>query len=161
LLGGYVKTAYKDPRLPAPLVIERDWTAQLTVLSPGEGVTLFWVLRTLYPHDAVPDEVYARAVLGMERLPGAEALRRFCAAVAAAWLLPFGELAETYRIQVLKRFEQTPDFVAVQRLGVRLVYDDVTLWQACGYEGASVHLGGYVKRGFDDLDWLPPLPNDI
>jgi hypothetical protein len=21
-----------------------------------------------------------------------------------------------------------------------------------------VHLGGYVKRGFDDLDWLPDPP---
>jgi hypothetical protein len=29
------------------------------------------------------------------------------------------------------------------------------VWDAVGYEGPSVHKGGYVNRGFDDLDWLP------
>jgi hypothetical protein len=156
-----LKTATKDPRLPAPLPVGADWAAQLTVLTRTEGETLFWVLRTLYPHDAVPDEVYARAVLIMERLPGVADVQTLCRAAAAAWPLPFADLAETYRVQVLKNLEGTPAFFGVQRLGVRLIYDDAMVWQALGYEGASVHQGGYIKRGFDDLDWLPPLPNDI
>ena len=29
------------------------------------------------------------------------------------------------------------------------------MWQLIGYEGPSFDQGGYVTRGFDDLDWLP------
>jgi len=44
---------------------------------------------------------------------------------------------------------------------VRFLYDDVEVWQAFGYEGASAHLGGYVNRGFNDLDWLPDPPAGV
>jgi hypothetical protein len=30
------------------------------------------------------------------------------------------------------------------------------LWPRLGYEGSSFDKGGYLHRGFDDIDWLPP-----
>jgi hypothetical protein len=35
------------------------------------------------------------------------------------------------------------------------LYDDAEVWDLLGYEGASFDKGGYLHRGFDDLDWLP------
>ena len=35
------------------------------------------------------------------------------------------------------------------------LYDDREVWELLGYEGPSFDKGGYVDRGFDDLDWLP------
>ncbi len=35
------------------------------------------------------------------------------------------------------------------------LYDDKEVWEILGYEGASYDKGGYLHRGFDDLDWLP------
>ena len=35
------------------------------------------------------------------------------------------------------------------------LYDDHEVWELLGYEGASFDKGGYIDRGFDDLDWLP------
>ena len=35
------------------------------------------------------------------------------------------------------------------------LYNDKEVWDVLGYEGASFDKGGYVNRGFNDLDWLP------
>ena len=35
------------------------------------------------------------------------------------------------------------------------LYDDHEVWDLLGYEGSSFDKGGYLHRGFDDLDWLP------
>ena len=34
------------------------------------------------------------------------------------------------------------------------LYANPAVWHRFGYEGASSHLGGYIERGFDDLDWI-------
>ena len=34
------------------------------------------------------------------------------------------------------------------------LYDNKTLFPLFGYEGSSWEKGGYVNRGFDDIDWL-------
>lgn len=156
-------TACKDPKLPPPLVPSEatDWTSALTSIGPADAETLLAVVRTLYPHDALPERVYRRVVLHLDRLGAGETLSVFCQDISAVWPTPYAELAESYRTRVLKAFENRSDFFFIQRMTVRYLYDDVELWAAFGYQGASVHLGGYVTRGFDDLDWLPPLPNDL
>ena len=35
------------------------------------------------------------------------------------------------------------------------LYRNREVWQLVGYEGSSVEYGGYIDRGFDDIDWLP------
>lgn len=57
-------------------------------------------------------------------------------------------------------------FNLVRATAVVELYDNPLVWKAFGYDGPSVHLGGYVSRGCDDLDWLPnpPIhdhPNDL
>ncbi len=156
-------TSYKDPKLPPQIAVsdKPDWATNLTTISATDAQTLVAVIRTLYPHDALPETLYRRVVLHFDRLNVAARLEKFCAEISAFWSLPFAELPESYRVQVLKKVEATPEFFFVQRMAVRYLYDDINIWAAFGYEGASVHLGGYVKRGFNDLDWLPPLPNDL
>jgi hypothetical protein len=155
-------TAHKDPKLPNALHVPDGpaWAAEYPI-TQHDADTLLAVIRTLYPHDSLPDHIYRRVVLHIARLGAAEKLAPFCQSLNAAWPLPFAELAETYRVQILKSLETRPEFTVIQRLAVRYLYDDVEVWAAFGYEGAAVHLGGYLKRGFDDLDWLPPLPNDL
>jgi len=159
--------AHKDPKLAAgpSCADEAAWLAGLITLAPGQAGTLLAALRTLYPHDALPDPVYRRAVAALDRIgasssPIAGLLRDFVATVDAAMPLPFARRSESFRVSALKAIEHTPAFVFVQRAGVRHLYDDIEIWEAFGYEGASYHLGGYVDRGFDDLDWLPPIPAD-
>ncbi len=34
------------------------------------------------------------------------------------------------------------------------IYGNADVWPLLGYEGASADQGGYINRGFDDIDWL-------
>jgi len=43
----------------------------------------------------------------------------------------------------------------VRSTAVVEVYSDQRTWQLVGYEGSSFDKGGYLDRGFNDLDWLP------
>lgn len=158
--------AHKDPKL-AGRAIELpegpEWVSALRVFDGHVAETLASVAHTLYPHDGLPERVYRRVVAQFDRMAGAspnaaQIMAQLVDLVDEAMPLPFVELSDGYRTEVLKRIEGTPAFRLVQRSAVRFLYDDIEVWQAFGYEGASVHLGGYVKRGFDDLDWLPDPP---
>ncbi len=160
-------TSYKDPLLPARPNVSAgpDWTGGLATLSTADAEILLSAVQTLYPHENLDPLIYRRVIIHFDRLAAAEKAASlfavFCESLRQAEPLPFSDLSESYRIQALKRIELEPAFFFVQRMAVRYLYDDVEVWAAFGYEGASVHLGGYVTRGFNDLDWLPPLPNEI
>jgi hypothetical protein len=35
------------------------------------------------------------------------------------------------------------------------LYNQKEVWPRFGYEGSSAEHGGYINRGFADIDWLP------
>ena len=35
------------------------------------------------------------------------------------------------------------------------LYNQEEVWPKFGYEGSSAENGGYINRGFNDIDWLP------
>jgi hypothetical protein len=159
--------AHKDPSLPAPppLPDGAGWIAALARLEPGAAEALVVLVRTLYPHDWLPDRVYRRVVTAYDRLaaasPAAEALiAQTLTRLDDGAGPPFAERSESYRLAALRAIEGTPGFVLLQRAAVRFLYDDIEVWSALGYEGASTHLGGYVDRGFDDPDWLEAAPGE-
>ena len=49
----------------------------------------------------------------------------------------------------------TDFFGFIRRTTVLNLYNHADVWNALGYEGASFDKGGYINRGFNDLDWLP------
>ena len=53
------------------------------------------------------------------------------------------------------RSPTAPFFKLVHATTVVALYDDHEVWELLGYEGPSFDKGGYLHRGFDDLDWLP------
>jgi len=51
---------------------------------------------------------------------------------------------------------QNEAFIVGIREMVRFrLYDNAGLWQHINYPGSSIEHGGYINRGFDDIDWLP------
>lgn len=120
--------------------------------------TLTAVARTMYPHDALPDDVYARVG---ERL--AEAARQDPGAArmiedgvaALDGARPFTDRSADERLEALKGIEGSGFFELVRSTAVVEVYSDQRTWRLVGYEGPSFDQGGYLHRGFNDLDWLP------
>ena len=67
----------------------------------------------------------------------------------------FAELSADLQFEVLKGLEGTDFFELVRSTALVEVYTDDRTWQLVGYEGPSFDKGGYIDRGFNDLDWLP------
>jgi hypothetical protein len=159
--------AQKDPKLPPALSVPEgpEWHGGLQHLDAMQAEILCAAIHALFPHEAISETCYRRVVYHLDRLAQAPQAARlllgFCGLLAESSALPFDQLAETFQVQALRQIEPGPEFFFVQRSAVRFFYDDVEVWTAFGYQGASVHLGGYLHRGFDDLDWLPPLPDDL
>ncbi len=123
--------------------------------------TLLRAVRVMFPHDGLPDEAYEKVVRKLEADARGDAdiaatlddgVARLNAGGDYAALDPAAQLA------VLERLEGRPPFALVQAAAVVELYDQPLVWKAFGYEGPSTHLGGYLNRGFDDLDWLPDPP---
>jgi hypothetical protein len=114
--------------------------------------------RTMYPHDALPEDVYASdgvrlAEVAREDSRVARMIEVGVSALNGGRL--FADLSADERLEALKLVEGSDFFELVRSTAVGVVYSDERTWQLCGYEGPSFDKGGYINRGFDDLDWLP------
>ncbi len=133
-------------------------------LSDHERESTLRVARTMYPHDALPDEAYEKVVRAVEaQARGSDAVRATIEQGIAELddPSPFEALDAEAQLSALRQAEGSPYFDLVRATTVVALYDNPLVWRALGYEGPSVHLGGYVDRGFDDLDWLPDPPIEL
>jgi hypothetical protein len=132
-------------------------TSETATLSGQTIATITVAARTMYPHDRLPDDVYARVGGKLAEAARADpAAARMIEAGASALDGggPFVELSADEQLEALKRVEGSDFFELVRSTAVVEVYSDERTWQLCGYEGPSFEKGGYIDRGFDDLDWL-------
>ena len=62
---------------------------------------------------------------------------------------------------VIEGLAGTPFFGYLHWMTAEIVMRDPALWAALGYQGSSIEHGGYLYRGFDDIDWLPVKPGKV
>ncbi|GEO96242.1 hypothetical protein [Kocuria turfanensis] len=122
--------------------------------------TLTRIVRVAFPHPQLPDGPYER--MTEKIVAEAENSTWFRMALTQGLLTldslsdePFVDLPDEAALNVLKRIADLEFFGFVRRTTVLHFYDDHEVWEALGYEGESFSKGGYLHRGFDDLDWLP------
>lgn len=131
-----------------------------TKLTEDARSILIRVIRVAFPHPAFPDAPYERTADII--LAAAEDSTWFRVAITQGLLTlsrlaggDFRALSDEDATRVLRRIEATEFFGFVRRTTVLNLYDNADVWEVLGYEGASFDKGGYINRGFDDLDWLP------
>jgi hypothetical protein len=147
--------------------IEDAWANEATTLSPATMKTLVKVARDIYPHDFLVDSYYITAIMpwdakaakdpatkalledGVRRLDQDAQDRHNVGYVQVPW--------EADRVVLLRGIEQTDFFKKVRSDLVVSLYNQEELWPKFGYEGSSAEHGGYIKRGFNDIDWLPKV----
>lgn len=120
--------------------------------------TITAAARSIYPHDALPDDVYARvgeklAEMAREDPGAARTIEDGVFALNGG--RPFADLSADGQLEALTGMEGSDFFELVRSTAVVEVYSDQRTWQLVGYEGPSFDKGGYIERGFNDLDWLP------
>jgi hypothetical protein len=151
----------------AGLGIEDAWAADATTLTPATLKTLVKVARDIYPHDMLVDSYYITAVKPWDgkaaKDPAVKALledgvRRLDQDAKDRHKVAYAQVPwEADRIVLLQGIEATDFFKTVRSDLVVSLYNQEELWPKFGYEGSSAEHGGYIKRGFNDIDWLPKV----
>ena len=75
---------------------------------------------------------------------------------ASAGTMAWKEIDETTRIATLTAMQTTPFFAAVRAATLEVLFRAPETFALVGYGGSAIEQGGYVNRGFDQIDWLPP-----
>lgn len=147
--------------------IGEAWADDATALAPTTLKTLLRMARDIYPHDFLGDTSYQTAVKpwdgraakdpavkslindGVARLDQEANDRHKVPYIQVRW--------ENDRVALLQRIEQTAFFQKIRGDLVVSLYNQKEVWPKFGYEGSSAEHGGYIKRGFADIDWLPKV----
>ncbi len=133
-------------------------------LEPDEVRALLKFTRDLFPHDRLDDSFYARAIAPLQDEAAKDAstrrllsggiaqLNRLASAAAGK---PYADVAdEATRVAVIKQIEGGAFFTKVYGDTIVGLYNQPEVWPKFGYEGPSSAKGGYINRGFNDLNWL-------
>ena len=160
-------TAFGAMMLSGSMVVGPDaaWAVEVTNLKPETMATLVQMARDIYPHDRLADRFYVAAVMPYDAAAGEDAALKELLENGVAELdttaagrydrARYVEVnGELDRVMILRDLQSTPFFQKVRGGLITGLYNNKELWPAFGYEGSSVEHGGYIDRGFDDIDWL-------
>ena len=128
-------------------------TAQVT----PELRTLTAMIRRMFPHDGWPDGPYQRAAAAIQAAAEGDARHRAQLTQGLAELAArgFGDMNAAAALEHLQAISTSTFFGFVRANVITTLYDDREVWALLGYETDSFAQGGWIDRGFADLDWLP------
>lgn len=160
LMGTLVAGTAIAALAPSPV-----WALELKTLSTAEGEALMKMGRTLFPHQKLPDAVYALLAkdLDAKAAGDAGAAQMIRAGIANLNHLAGGNFvkaSDKRRLEIVKGMESQPFFATVRGQCVTSLYDNDMAYATFGYPGSAWEKGGYITRGFQDLKWLPAPPLD-
>lgn len=152
--------------LLAGLAPSPAWALELKSLSTAQGQSLMAMGRVLYPHQKLPDAVYALLAKDLDAKAASSPDTATLLAEGIAWLDhntggSFVHAGKAARLNAVKSMEGTPFFNTVRGQCVTSLYDNDMAFAVFGYPGSAWEHGGYITRGFQDLKWLPAPNSDV
>ncbi|CAJ0739212.1 hypothetical protein R16034_01520 [Ralstonia edaphis] len=152
--------------VPSAMAVTKDVVVEhsFPLLGTATGRTLVRMARDIYPHDKLAEKFYVEAVAPYDAAAGKDStvktllingVHDLDQRARQRYGVPYIQVkTENERVALLKDIESTPFFKKVQGDLVTGLYNNKKLWPLFGYEGSSWQKGGYLHRGFDDIDWL-------
>ena len=118
------------------------------------------MVRLYYPHENVADQVYLQTADNILTAAASDSqlqqvLDDAYAALDGAGDQPFVELDAQSQLAAMTKVQDEAFFTAIKFQVLARFYAHAEVWKAINYPGSSVEYGGYVERGFNDIDWLP------
>ena len=146
--------------LLASLAPSTAWALELKTLTAAQGQTLMAMGRVLYPHERLPDAVYALLAKDLDAKAVADGGAAKLMREGVAWLDKsaggsFEKASVRQQEDIVRGMEGTAFFGAVRGQCITSLYDNDMAYAVLGYPGSSWETGGYITRGFQDLQWLP------
>jgi hypothetical protein len=140
------------------------WGLETTTLKPETMRTLIRLARDIYPHDRLDDRYYAIACKSYDEKSASDAslkalieeeVATFDDAAITAHKVPYAAVSsEAERTALLKANTDNRLFKKLRSDLLVSLYNQKEVWPLFGYEGESASKGGYLTRGFNDIDWL-------
>ncbi len=140
------------------------WAMEVKALKPATMATLVQMARDIFPHDRFSDAIYAAAVKGHDDKAAEDddykqtmengVAKLDALAVTGGHKNYLSAGWESDRVEILKIMESDAFFKTIRGGLVVGLYNQEQVWGLLGYEGSSFEHGGYLNRGFDDIDWL-------
>ena len=144
------------------------WALELRSLNEAQGDNLLRLLRDIFPHDFLADVFYVNAIAPLDDAADADPQMRELLADGLADLdrrarevagssadVSFARLSpERVRVAIIETISNTSFFTTVYGTCLIPFYNQREHWPVFGFEGPSSPLGGYIDRGFDDLEWI-------
>ena len=146
--------------LLAGLAPSNAWALELKTLSTEQGQAIMAMGRVLYPHQKLPDAVYALLSKDIDAKAAGDAGAAKMITDGIAWLNQsaggnFAKASAAKREEIVRGMEGTVFFATVRGQCITSLYDNDMAYAVFGYPGSAWEKGGYITRGFQDLKWLP------
>jgi len=148
----------------AGMSIDSAWADNAQALKPDTMRTLAKVARDIYPHDHLADRYYIAAVTPWDAKAASDPKVKAMLEEGVALLNQLAQAGhksayaavawEEQRVAMLRGIEQTDFFGKLRSDLIASLYNNPEVWPKFGYEGSSAEHGGYINRGFNDIDWL-------
>lgn len=134
------------------------WAYELKALNGEELQKLIQIARDIYPHDHVEDKYYLVAIKQFDDKKYFDDYQDFLQKINTHAQKDYQKayflLDDIQREAILRSVETTPFFQTLRSTMITSLYNQKEIWPLFGYEGESFSKGGYLHRGFNDIDWL-------
>jgi hypothetical protein len=132
--------------------------ANLSALNSTQAKEMLAMTRQLFPHDKLGDEYYWVVVESIDKeMAGSSELatriRDGLAQLNKAAGGDFTAVDADKQVEAMKKLEGTPFFSDMLNKTQFYFYNNKTVWPKFGYDGSSWEKGGYINRGFNDVEW--------
>lgn len=148
--------------LSAGLLGATTWAA--AAVGEQGSATLMRMARDIYPHDTLEDKYYAAVMTPLAQKAAQDGdlhalLNDGVAELNRRSRERFGKpyldiAAEGDRVQILRAMEDGAFFQRVRGDLMMGIYNSPDLWPHFGYGGSAWQYGGYINRGYDEIDWV-------
>ncbi|MFT5426299.1 MAG: hypothetical protein ACI9ZT_001240 [Gammaproteobacteria bacterium] len=137
----------------------------LAVLDEYHAKILLSLIRQMYPHEMLADTHYSDIIKGLDAEANKDDDVRHLLndGIAHVETISFGkwlEISPSMQSKLMGEIADSPFFAKLKSTIIVTLYNDPAVWKQFGYEGEAFSKGGYLHRGFNDLDWLPDPPLD-
>ena len=128
--------------LLAGLAPSHAWALELGTLTTAQGETLMAMGRTLFPHQKLPDAVYALLAKDLDDKAKGDGATARLLADGVAWLDEsaggsFIKADKARRLAIVKGMEGTPFFATVRGQCVTSLYNNDMAFAVFGYPGSA------------------------
>lgn len=148
--------------LGSSLYSATSWAAR--AVGEQASATLMRMARDIYPHDTLEDKYYAKVMMPLARKAEQDSdlrkqLKDGVSDLNRLAVKHFGKpymdvSSESQRVKVLTLMEDSAFFQRIKGDLMMGIYNNPELWPRFGYGGSAFEHGGYLERGYNDIDWL-------